>query len=332
MNKILFRCDSSKNQGTGHVTRSYALAEIFAINGWEVTFSGEFKDPDWILGLLTKIKEIKIQRPSKTIQENESYEVIVFDSYIFDPLEVEIFSKLGKMKVSIVDDISSRIEADIFISSLPARYLPQFNDVSKCLFGPEYALVRKDIVFNKKEDESRSILKENYTIGLFSGGSSKKEFLEIILNQIIPIVKGCNIRIFSDYMELKEIYKNMINLELVSPRPEFYNDLQDIDLVISPASVSSWEFLSIGIPIAVYGIYANQKSTYDFIVDSGYAEGLGYVKNYKTFQLNESNFNLALKRISHNELGRAITQKIFDREGPIRIYNEIMNFYNMKLK
>jgi spore coat polysaccharide biosynthesis predicted glycosyltransferase SpsG len=323
MNKILFRCDSSRHKGTGHVTRSLALAEVFAFNGWEVTFSGEFEEPKWILDFLKKIKNIIIEKPTKTIQQNKDFEVVVLDSYDIETVEVEEFSKLGRFILYIVDDISARIKADIYVSTLPAQYLPQFSDVSKCLFGPEFALIRKEIILNNKFRLSTGS-SEKKTLGLFTGGSAKIEFLEIILNQIIPQLNGWNIKIFSDSIDLNNVDKQNINLEFVAPRPDFYNELNGLNLVISPASVSSWEFINMELPLAVYGIYQNQKSAYEFIVNGGYAEGLGFVENYKVFKLNEDNLKIAMDKSSKKKLSQKRNKKTIDGNGSNRIYEEVV--------
>jgi spore coat polysaccharide biosynthesis predicted glycosyltransferase SpsG len=323
MNKILFRCDSSGHIGTGHVTRSFALAEVFAINGWEVTFSGEFENPKWILSFLKKIENVIIEKPTKTIKQNKDYEVIVLDSYDIETVEAEEFSKLGRFIICIVDDISIRIKADIYVSTLPLQYLPQFSDMSKCLFGPEFALIRKEIISN---DKNRALIgsSEKKTLGLFTGGSSKTEFLEIILTQLIPKLNGWNIKIFSDSIDLNNFDKQKVNLEFIEPRPDFYNELNGLNLVISPASVSSWEFINMELPLAVYGIYQNQKSAYEFIVDGGYAEGLGFVENFNVFKLNEDNLRMAIDKSSKNKSSQNQNKKIIDGSGSNRIYEEVI--------
>jgi spore coat polysaccharide biosynthesis predicted glycosyltransferase SpsG len=323
MNKILFRCDSSREKGTGHVARSLALAEVFALNGWEVTFSGEFNDPNWILDFINKIENVIIEKPTKTIQQNKDYEVIVLDSYDIETVEVEEFSKLGRFLIYMVDDISPRIKADIYVSTLPAQYLPQFSDVSKCLFGPEYALIRKEIILNNK-NRVLTDSSENKTLGLFTGGSAKIEFLEIVLNQIIPKLSGWNIKIFSEGMDLKNIDKKNVNLEFIPPKSDFYDELNEVHLIISPASVSSWEFISMGLPLAVYGIYQNQKSTYEFIINGGYAEGLGFVEDYKGFKLIEDNLRMAIDKSSKYKLSQNQSIKMIDGNGSNRIYEEVI--------
>lgn len=328
MNKILIRCDSSKHKGTGHVTRSFALAEVFALNGWKVTFAGEFEDPKWILDFLNKIENVSIEKTSKTIQQNQKYDVIVLDSYDFEKGEAEEILKLGEFIIYIVDNISPRIKADLYTSTLPAQYLPQFNDLNKCLFGLEYALIRKDIILNYKNRELNESSRKK-TLGLFTGGSAKLEFLEIILNQVITKLNGWNIKIFSESLDLKNIDKQNIDLKFIAPKPDFYHELNDIDLVISPASVSSWEFISMKLPLAVYGIYQNQKSAYDSIVNGGYAEGLGFVENYKEFKLNENKLRIAIDKISNIKFSHNQTNKTIDGNGPNRIYEEVMKMISI---
>ena len=325
MNKILFRCDSSSVIGTGHVTRSFALAEVFALNGWEVTFSGDFEAPKWIFGFLKKIENVIIEKPTKTIKQNKNYEVVVFDSYSFESGEVNTLCKSGSIIVSIVDDISPKIKADVYVSTLPTQYLPKFIDGSNCLFGPEYALIRKEIILNHhRNSDIRNNVKQKNTLGLFSGGSANKEFLEIILKQLISELSGWNIKIFSERIDFKHIIKQDTKLEFIPPKSDFYHELNDVNLVISSASVSSWEFISMKIPLAVYGIYRNQKSAYEFIVSEGYAYGLGFVENYTEFVLNDVNFKNALDKISNKKESLYQTKKIIDGNGPIKIYDEVI--------
>lgn len=323
MNKILFRCDSSRVKGTGHVARSLALAEVFAFNGWEITFSGEFEDPKWILDLLNKIENISIEEPAITIQQNKDYEVIVLDSYDFEIGEVEEFSKLGELIIYIVDDISPSVKADIYVSTLPVQFLPQFRFVNRCLFGLEYALIRKELISNNYE-KALTGSNDKKTLGIFTGGSANKDFLVIILNQIVPKLMNWNIKIFSENIDLENIGNLNVNLKFISPKPNFYDELNDVNLVISPASVSSWEFISMGLPLAVYGIYQNQKAAYEFIVNRGYAEGLGFVENYKEFKLNENELKIAIDKISNDRLGENQPKKIIDGNGPNRIYEEVI--------
>jgi hypothetical protein len=67
---------------------------------------------------------------------------------------VDAISKSGSVIVSIIDDIPPKIKADIYVSTLPKKCLPQFIDGSKFLFGPEYVLIRKEITLNNYRNTS----------------------------------------------------------------------------------------------------------------------------------------------------------------------------------
>lgn len=66
----------------------------------------------------------------------------------------------------------------MYVSTLPAQYLPQFNEVNRCLFGLEYALIRKELIL-KNYNRVLTGSNENKTLGLFTGGSAKIDFLRI---------------------------------------------------------------------------------------------------------------------------------------------------------
>ena len=127
MPKIMFRCDSSKTTGTGHVTRCFALAEVFERSGWNVIFCGEFEEPKWILELLARIKNLEIESVEVVLNSQIQYDVVVFDSYDFASNEQNSIANLGKYIVSIVDEVSEKVNADLYVSSLPIEYLERFD-------------------------------------------------------------------------------------------------------------------------------------------------------------------------------------------------------------
>ena len=90
-------------------------------------------------------------------------------------------------------------------------------------------------------------------------------------------------------------------------------------MVISPASVSSWEFLYLRFPLALYAIYENQHSTYKCFIDNDLAFGLGVTHDYKKFIINKSEFENAL----NFPKTKTINSKI-DGLGANRVYEEII--------
>ena len=325
MPKIMFRCDSSKTTGTGHVTRCFALAEVFERSGWDVIFCGEFEEPKWILELLARIKNLKIESVEVVLNSQIQYDVVVFDSYDFASNEQNSIANLGKYIVSIVDEVSEKINADLYVSSLPIEYLERFDKVSNYLFGPEYALVRSDFLKINNNSQKSSKKVSNPKVGIFSGGVAKKELFEVLLPQIIPALGGWDFKLFTGKEETPELSLNSAHLTFAEPSFKFYEQLSDVSFVVATASVSSWEFLCMGIPLSIYGIYENQRNTYDFLSKNKYAEGLGFTNNFENLKIDQKILKNYTISVLEKESKIDKEENIVDGWGPTRIYNEIIN-------
>ena len=325
MPKIMFRCDSSKTIGTGHVTRCFALAEVFERLGWDVVFCGEFEEPKWILELLARIKNLEIESVEVVLNSQIQYDVAVFDSYDFASNEQNSIANLGKYIVSIVDEVSEKVNADLYVSSLPIEYLERFDKVSNYLFGPEYALVRSDFLKINNNSQKSSKKVTNPKVGIFSGGAAKKELFEVLLPQIIPVLGGWDFKLFTGKEETPELSLNSAHLTFAEPSFKFYEQLSDVSFVVATASVSSWEFLCMGIPLSIYGIYENQRKTYNFLSKNRYAEGLGFANNFENLKIDQKilkNYTIDVLE-KDSKIGKQ--KNIVDGLGPTRIYNEIIN-------
>jgi spore coat polysaccharide biosynthesis predicted glycosyltransferase SpsG len=325
MPKIMFRCDSSKTIGTGHVTRCFALAEVFERLGWDVVFCGEFEEPKWILELLNSIKNLKTESVEVVLNSQIQYDVVVFDSYDFASNEQNSLANFGNFIVSIVDEVSEKIKADLYVSSLPLEHLERFNKVSNYLFGPEYALVRSDFLkFNNNSQNSTKKV-SNPKVGIFSGGAAKKELFEILLPQIIPVLADWDFKLFASKEEIPELSLNSTQLTIAEPSFKFHEQLSEVSFVVATASVSSWEFLSMGIPLSIYGIYENQRKTYNFLSKNRYAEGLGFANNFENLKIDQKilkNYTIDVLE-KDSKIGKQ--KNIVDGLGPTRIYNKIIN-------
>jgi spore coat polysaccharide biosynthesis predicted glycosyltransferase SpsG len=324
MPKIMFRCDSSKTTGTGHVTRCFALAEVFERMGWEVIFCGEFKEPKWILELLTRIKNLKIESVEVVLNSKIQYDVVVFDSYDFASNEQNSLANFGNFIVSIVDEVSEKINADLYVSSLPLEYLAKFNKVSNYLFGPDFALVRREILKFNNNSQNGTKKVSNPTVAIFSGGTAKKELFEVLLPQIIPVLAGWDFKLFASKEEIPELSLNSAHLIITEPSFKFHEQLSDVSFVVATASVSSWEFLCMGIPLSIYGIYENQRNTYNFLSKNNYAEGLGFTNNFENLKIDQKILNNYIINVSEKESKIGKEKNIVDGLGPTRIYDEII--------
>jgi spore coat polysaccharide biosynthesis predicted glycosyltransferase SpsG len=95
--------------------------------------------------------------------------------------------------------------------------------------------------------------------------------------------------------------------------------------VIATASVSSWEFLCMGIPLSIYGIYENQRNTYNFLNKNRYAEGLGFTNNFENLKIDQKILKNYITNVLEKESKINKKKNIVDGLGPTRIYHEIIN-------
>ena len=325
MPKIMFRCDSSKTTGTGHVTRCFALAEVFERLGWDVIFCGEFEEPKWIIKLLTRMKNLKIESVEVVLNSQIQYDVVVFDSYDFALNEQNSIANLGNFIVSIVDEVSKKINADLYVSSLPREYLERFNKVSNYLFGPEYALVRSEFLKFKNNSPNSSKKVSNPKVGIFSGGAAKKELFEVLLPQIIPVLNGWDFKLFTSKEECPDLSLKSAQLTITEPNFKFHEQLSDVSFVVATASVSSWEFLCMGIPLSIYGIYENQRNTHNFLTKNKYAVGLGFSNNFENLKVDHKILKNFIINFSGKDSKIGVQKNIVDGLGATRICNEIIN-------
>lgn len=285
--RILFRCDSSELIGTGHVTRSVALAEAFLNAGWQVDFYGKLKNPEWLKFFLESYRNINII-PFGSNEINKSrYEVICFDHYTITIEEVTSLSNLGKFIIWLVDDKSPHFMADLYVSTLPSSYLSDFYKGKCNLFGLEYALIRESIrSIVESVDEKTRGTKVKKSVAILTGGTENVPLINMFINQLNSINSDLSYLTNSEdfVFQSQSGFGTIIN---IPKSANFFSELMQCDYVISPSSVTSWEVVYARIPLAVYGVLENHTATYKFLTESGIATGLGLHTNNYAFMVKE---------------------------------------------
>jgi hypothetical protein len=81
----------------------------------------------------------------------------------------------------------------------------------------------------------------------------------------------------------------------------------------------------MGIPLSIYGIYENQRNTYNFLSKNKYAEGLGFTNNFENLKIDQKILKNYTISVLEKESKIDKEENIVDGWGPTRIYNEIIN-------
>ncbi len=276
MKKIIFRCDSSENLGTGHVMRCIALAEIFGSHGWEILFSGCYEYPLWIKAYLQKNKYIKIVNVSD-ISNIKKTDVIVVDSYSFDKKSYENIFNNAKLRVSIVDPINIGHDADLYFSNTPQKYFKNFFSQKNSFFGLEYSLIRKSLLNQKNITHFSGVSPK---IILFTGGTFRPAIIDYFLRVIDQSNFEGDVLVFGTRPNYLATHKKL-QLEFRDFSPNYPKFIKSNDYIFCPASSISLELLTLQYQIFIYKFTDNQEALYDVIVDKKLAQGLGVIEpNY----------------------------------------------------
>lgn len=190
---ILIRVDSSKEIGSGHVMRTFAIAEELLDQGHAVTFGCCELLPELqrritkagasiakINGHIASDKDL-----SQTISFCESHKIncVILDGYDFTEVYLSEIRKVSRL-LFIDDEVKLKfIDADFILNMSPFATEEIYHDISgnsKLLLGPKYALIRKEF---RKFVDKLTPLEVRKNILITFGGTD-------ILNLTVPVVEA----------------------------------------------------------------------------------------------------------------------------------------------
>ena len=285
--KIAFRVDSADSIGAGHIRRCLKLAEDLKNKSKKIYFitknlSGNFNK----LIDKKKFKVILIKnlssdwKSTKLICKKFKINILIVDHY---QLGINWEKKIKKNvdKLVVVDDFSKKKHhCDLIINNFNKKK----NDNTKHYTGLEYIIIPSQVLPKKiKNKKKRKFIK----IGTFFGSSDNnnvtEKFLKIFANKefdnfkFISILGKNNI----NKEKIKIDFKKYKNLNLVKSFKNIENFFEQIDILISPGSVISYEALCnnikcINVPLNFY-----QKMSSNFQQKNKIANTLSPKKIFK---------------------------------------------------
>ncbi len=290
--KVIIRVDGNSSIGLGHVYRGIALAhmlkEEFAIEF--VTRINTTISPIKESGFNYKYipKVIDFSEEPIWLKENYSIDtIVVLDGYDFKQAYQQKIKDFG-FRLVYIDDLAEGIQkADIVVNHSPginkSDYLTE--NYTKLALGLKYALLRKLFAkFNRKVIKHRDEIKNVF---ILFGGVDNHDFSFKTTKEVI---KSNNIREVN--VVLGAAYQGKAIFDLEDSRISIHNNLSEqevfelmkgSDLAIVPASTTSIELASLGIPM-ILGYYVdNQKSIYDGFMKNKAVTG---IEDFNTLDFN----------------------------------------------
>ena len=293
-NNILIITHAGHSIGGGHVSRCFALAEAFTSLGTPLPLR-------WIVNSEAHaiLRGKGVQKNSLTVVEKTfwdgadvvlstvsrlSPDICIVDSYVASPpflTELRSFSH-----VTLLDDCRVRPverDCDIVLNyNLNAGLLGYEAGNAKLLLGPEYTLLRKEF-WDLKPVKGDTLLIipgasdiQNTGEQFFKWWEKDWPGAELVLGPLVESSKA---------LRLSRMTLNTPNFSVVHNPPDLPARMAKACSVICTSSVTSYEVLALGKPIAVFQTAENQVGIGMEIERLGLGKNLGFWGTWDEFAL-----------------------------------------------
>jgi UDP-2,4-diacetamido-2,4,6-trideoxy-beta-L-altropyranose hydrolase len=338
--KILIRADGSTNIGMGHIMRCLALADGLRRRDAVVYFATKEYDQF----VMDKIGEEKFHifkfdpqfnlkddaREVKNIVRKEGIDAIVTDSYGFDALYFQGLKEIGKLVVAIDDLAKIHHYADIVFNgnSSAFNYTYMRADYTKLYLGTDYILLRDE--FREKHNLNREIKEfvENILI-TFGGVDSANQTMRVlkVMQEIRGIFK-CIVVLGKGFSKKSEIEQFLKKSE---KKVEVYQDVKKIsdfmmkvDMAISAAGSTLYEFACLGLPAISFIMADNQRAHSEELHRAGVVINLGRYNDFSDKYLSQIILHLMAEQQTRLEMSQK-GKELVDGKGVERTSEVILN-------
>jgi UDP-2,4-diacetamido-2,4,6-trideoxy-beta-L-altropyranose hydrolase len=288
--RIAVRADSSRQIGTGHITRCRTLAQALRQRGADVTFICRAHE-----GHVTALLErdgfpiVMLPAPGpqdptegdvyarwrgvsedqdalETVQAlGRRHDWVIVDHYgLTRAWETQVRSSTDN--ILAIDDLARRHDADIvldqnFSRDPQARYLGRIRENSRILLGPEFALLQPEYASRASSAQQREIVER---ILVFFGGSDPAN----MTGRAVEALTGGDFnRIRLDVVvgaanphkgALEQLARAQQHMTLHEALPSLSALMSQADLAVGAGGGTTWERCCLGLPALVISIAENQ--------------------------------------------------------------------------
>lgn len=271
---VIFRLDSSKNIGSGHLQRCVTLANylktkgvgsIFICKNLEGNFNHIIAKENYPLRYIsTDLNESDDALETlKIVEQHKNLIALVIDHYHLS-LQFESIIKRAGIKIMVIDDLMNRRhECDILLdqnykTSYESAYQDLVPSTTKKFFGPSYALLRPQ--FFERQPKASDKKKELKNILVFFGGSdSTGETLKFI-KSLKSTKHVFHILISKGNFFLNEIlsFKEHPQLKLHIEPENIAEIMEKCDFYIGSGGTITWERMCMKLSGIVITVANNQ--------------------------------------------------------------------------
>lgn len=352
--KLIFRVDSSRLIGAGHVMRCITLAKffqkmnhtiIFATRVYEGSLITEIKNAGFEIVVLSDFSKEQLREPNVDswlpVSEEQdaidflnagiSCDVVVVDHYsLGDSWEKKVKQHLGCFLV-VIDDLKRKHYCDLLIDQTLNRreieYIPQMQISSQILTGSMYAILKPEFYrYRQLRIKKKTMESDENSVLVFMGGVDNSNITMDVLQEILKI-DNLNLSVTVIMNPLSRFYShveqfiknNSVNFKLITFTENIHELMVNHKIAIGAPGSSTWERAALGLPSLIIPIAENQLEIAKVIESSCSA----IVVQRDCLQ---ADFKMSfLKLLNNIEIYRKNSFKLCDALGVFRVGYQILN-------
>ena len=338
---LLIRADASAQIGVGHVMRTLALAQEWRDTVGPVTFACSQLPSELFERLIEEhIGFAEIRSTSGTecdaletldLATETSADALVVDGYTFRQKYHDVIEKFRGATL-VLDDYGHLLsyKTDFVLNQnlgVNAVRYSERADRTQLLLGPQYALIRQELLNNNYLTRGRdgSIARILVTLG----GSDPDNITEKVARALLwlddpdisfRIVVGAS---YVHHAQLLAVVSGDSRFEVIRSARNMAEQYAWADLVVAAGGSSNWEMCCYSLPRLLVVIAENQVPISAELQRAGIAVNLGWGRDFSPAVLQESIRKMQLNPDWVRGCGRQ-AGAIVDGKGAARVTSELL--------
>lgn len=336
MGSVVLRADASAEIGTGHVMRCLALGQAVQERGGTVVVATRTADGPIVerleqegfrvVRLAGEPDEAADARATARLARDAGAGWVVADGYRFGVRYQEVVRQEGLRLMSVDDSGEGRFVSDILLNQnihgLEASYHAATH--TRVLLGPRYALLRREFR-DVSRGRRRLPLSAPRRILVTMGGSDPQNCTAVVVEALRRVGSaGLDVRVVLGPAFRHAVVPGEPSPDaafritwLENPR-ELVSHMQWADMAVSAAGSTCWEYLCVGVPLAVGALAENQVPVARSLARVGLAADLGWLPGGDPDDLAARLAAWLPDRVAHAR-GRRLGPATVDGRGALRV-------------
>ncbi|MEO9298589.1 UDP-2,4-diacetamido-2,4,6-trideoxy-beta-L-altropyranose hydrolase [Devosia alba] len=322
--RVVFRADSSREIGSGHIVRDMTLAEVLRGGGAQVIFVCRAHDGALlellaqrqftVLALPLRLREARYDGPYGhwlgAPQQQDARDTIdalvasslphcdwmVVDHYGIDRTWETILEPVAE-RIMVIDDLADRkhhcnlLLDQNLVAGFRDRYRGLVARDTVQLLGPQYAVLHPQYAALRLAKMQHTRLKN--VLAYFGAsdpynltGMTIRSFAALPDRELTLSVVVGNINPYE--AEILELAGNDSRIRVYPPLPSLAELLAQADICVGAGGATTWERLCLQVPSLVYALADNQVAVSEHLDQLGAIRFMGHARNASVTDLSDA--------------------------------------------